>query len=101
MTQIETYLRANRIIILGYSFANPDHFFCEYLRGNHSAQIVIIDKNIEAVSGNVCCILHLAPRQYSRQILNGIEERHYANRVAIVGADLTAVELAKYLKRIK
>ena len=70
------------------------------LRGNHNAQIVIIDKNIEAVSVNVCRILHLAPQHYSRQILNGIEERHYANRVTIVGADLTEVELAKFFQMI-
>lgn len=97
MTQIETYLRANRIIILGYSFANPDHFFCEYLRGNHSAQIVIIDKNIEAVSGNVCRILQLMPNRYSRQVIEGIEQRRYDNRVTIIGADLAEIELEKYI----
>ena len=91
-------LRANRIVILGYSFSSTDHFFCEYLRDNHDAQLVIIDKNIEAVSHNVCNILQLSPNHYSRQILDGIELRRYANRVTIVCADLAEVDLEKYFK---
>lgn len=90
-------LRANRIVILGYSFSSTDHFFCEYLRDNHDAQIVIIDKNIEAVSHNVCRILQLPHNRYSRQLLDGIELRRYANRVTIVCADLAEVDLGKYM----
>ena len=55
-------LRANRIVILGYSFSSTDHFFCEYLRENRDAQVIIIDKNLEAVSHNVCHILQLPPQ---------------------------------------
>lgn len=91
-------LRANRIVILGYSFSSTDHFFCEYLRDNHDAQIVIIDKNIEAVSHNVCNILQLSPTHYSRQILDGMELRRYANRVTIVCADLAEVDMEKFFK---
>ena len=90
-------LRATRIVILGYSFSSTDHFFCEYLRDNHDAQIVIIDKNIEAVSHNICHILQLAPNRYSHQMANGIEMRRYDNRVTIVGADLAEVDLERYL----
>ena len=91
-------LRANRIIILGYSFSSTDHFFCEYLRDNHDAQIVFIDKNIEAVSHNVCSILQLSPSHYSRQLLDGMELRRYANRVTIVCADLAEVDLERFFK---
>ena len=91
-------LRANRIIIMGYSFSSPDNFFCDYLRENREAQVVIIDKNIEAVSRNVCRILQLAPNRYSRQVVNGIEQRRYDNRVTIVGADLMEIDLEKYVK---
>ena len=91
-------LRANRIVILGYSFSSTDHFFCEYLRDNHDAQIVIVDKNIEAVSHNVCNILQLPPNHYSRQLLDGIELRRYANRVTIVCADLAEVDLERFIK---
>ena len=91
-------LRANRIVILGYSFSSTDHFFCEYLRDNHDAQIVFIDKNIEAVSHNVCSILQLSPSHYSRQLLDGMELRRYANRVTIVCADLAEVDLERFFK---
>lgn len=89
-------LRANRIIILGYSFSSPDNFFCDYLRENRDAQVVIIDKNIDAVSRNVCRILQLMPNRYSRQVVNGIEHRRYDNRVTIIGADLAEIDLDKY-----
>ena len=91
-------LRANRIVILGYSFSSPDHFFCEYLRENRDAQVVIIDKNIEAVSHNVCRILQLESNRYSRQMRDGMELRRYDNRITIVGADLEEIELEKYMK---
>ena len=91
-------LRANRIIILGYSFSSPDHFFCEYLRENRDAQVVIIDKNIEAVSHNVCRILQLVPNRYSRQTKDGMELRRYDNRITIVGADLEEVDLETFVR---
>lgn len=91
-------LRANRIVILGYSFSSPDNFFCDYLRENKEAQVVIIDKNIEAVSRNVCRILQLASNRYSLQKLNGVEQRRYDNRVTIVGADLAEIDLELYMK---
>lgn len=40
-------LRASKIIILGYSFSSADNYFCDMLRENHDAQIIIIDKNME------------------------------------------------------
>ena len=91
-------LRANRIVVLGCSFSSLDNFFCEYLRENRDAQLVIIDKNVEAVSRNVCRILQLAPNRYSRQMVDGVELRRYDNRVSIVGADLAEVDLEKYIK---
>ena len=90
-------LRANTIIILGYSFSSADNYFCDMLRENHDAQIIIIDKNLEAISRNVCRVLQLDANRYSKQIKDGNEIRKYNNRVTIIGADLLTVELATYL----
>ena len=86
-------LRASKIIILGYSFSSADNYFCDMLRENHDAQIIIIDKNMESTSRNVCRSLQLDANRYSKQIRNGNEIRKYNNRVTIVGADLADVNL--------
>lgn len=41
--------RANKILILGCSFMVADRYFCDILRENSDAQIVIIDKDMETV----------------------------------------------------
>ena len=86
-------LRASKIIILGYSFSSADNYFCDMLRENHDAQIIIIDKNMEATSLNVCRCLQLDANRYTRQIKDGHEIRKYNNRVTIIGADLSDVNL--------
>ena len=90
-------LRANTIIILGYLFSSADNYFCDMLRENRDAHIIIIDKNLEAISRNVCRVLQLDANRYSKQIKAGNEIRKYNNRVTIIGADLLTVELATYL----
>ena len=91
-------LRANTIIILGYSFSSADHYFCDMLRENHDAQIIIIDKNLEAISRNVCRVLQLDANRYSKQIKDGNEIRKYNNRVTIVGLDLADVNMDDVFK---
>ena len=86
-------LRASKIIILGYSFSSADNYFCDMLRENHDAQIIIIDKNMETASRNVCRCLQLDANRYTRQIKDGHEIRKYNNRVTILGADLSDVNL--------
>ena len=90
-------LRASKIIILGYSFSSADNYFCEMLRENHDAQIIIIDKNMETTCRNVCRVLQLDAHRYSKQIKDGNEVRKYNNRVTIIGTDLLTVELSTYL----
>ena len=86
-------LRASKIIILGYSFSSADNYFCDMLRENHDAQIIIIDKNMETASRNVCRCLQLDANRYTKQIKDGHEIRKYNNRVTIIGADLSDVNL--------
>ncbi len=90
--------RASKIVILGCSFTAADNYFCDILRDNHDAELIIIDKDIETVSRNVCNILQLAPNRYTRQLVNGKEQRKYNNRVTIVEADLSDVNLDECLK---
>ncbi len=92
-------LRADRIIVMGYSFSSPDAFFCNLLRDNRSAQIIIIDKNIDIVSRNLCSILQLQPNRYTRQVIQGHEHRHYDNRITIIGADLAEIDVEEWIKQ--
>lgn len=90
-------MRANRILILGYSFSSSEAYFYDLLRANRSAEIVIIDKNIDTVSRNLCNILQLLPNRYTRQVIGGHEHRHYDNRITIIGADLAEIDLAEWM----
>lgn len=88
---------ANRIILLGYSFVNPDDYFCDMLRDNRDAHIIIINKDVEGVAKNVCRVFQLSPSRYSRQTTDGIEHRTYNNRIEIIGENLSSFDLSKYL----
>lgn len=88
-------MNADKIVVLGCSFTTPDCFFCDILRENRDAKIVVIDKNIEAVASNVCRILQLPSNRYSKQLVDGHEHRTYNNRVTFVQADLTEVDLTQ------
>lgn len=90
--------RASKIVILGCSFTVADNYFCDILRENHDAELIIIDKDMETVSRNVCNILQLSSNRYTRQIVNGKELRKYNNRITIIEADLADVNLDDYLK---
>lgn len=90
-------LRASRILVLGYSFSSPDHFFCECLRENREAQVFIFDRDMESVARHVCRILQLPPNAYSRQNIGGHEHRIYSNRIHIIQSDLTEVNLFDWL----
>ncbi len=91
-------VRANKIIILGCSFTSADNYFCDMLRESHDAQIVIIDRDMDTVSRNICNILQLSPKHYSKQMVNGRELRKYNNRITIIEADLAEVNLEEYLE---
>lgn len=91
----QAILNADKIVVLGCSFTAPDSFFCDILRENRDAKIVVIDKNIEAVASNVCRILQLPSNRYSKQLVDGHERRTYNNRVTFVQADLTEVDLTQ------
>ena len=90
--------RASKIVILGCSFTAADNYFCDILRENYDAELIIIDKDMETVSRNICNTLQLSSDRYTRQIVNGKEQRKYNNRITIIEADLTDVNLDEYLK---
>ena len=90
-------MRAHRILILGYSFSSSDAYFYDLLRANRSAEIIIIDKNIDTISRNLCNILQLLPTRYTRQVIDGHEHRHYDNRITIIGADLAEIDVSEWI----
>ena len=99
-TWYQTYqlmLRARRILFLGYSFATIDSFFCDMLRENRDASIVITDKNIDDVSRNLCHILQMPVNRYTRQIRDNAEYRIYDNRITIIQADLDTFDITPWL----
>ncbi len=82
-----------QILILGYSFATPDDYFCDMLRSNRNARITIVNTDIDNVARNVCRVFQLPTNRYSRQIIDNIEHRTYDNRIEIIAADINAVDL--------
>ena len=89
-------MRAHRILILGYSFSSSDAYFYDLLRSNRSAEIIIIDKNIDTISRNLCNIFQLLPTRYTRQVIDGHEHHHYDNRITIIGADLAEIDVSEW-----
>lgn len=90
-------LRAGQIVVIGYSFTSADAYFCDMLRENRDARIVVIDSNIDLVSRNLCHILQLHPDRYTRQVISGHEHRIYDNRLTIIGADISDLDMQTML----
>lgn len=88
---------ARRIVILGCSFANPDDYFCDMLRDNRDARIVIIDKDIDNAVSNVCHIFQLNPNRFTPQTIGGITRRLYDNRIEVIGSDIASLDLSQIL----
>lgn len=84
---------AGSIIILGYSFATPDDYFCDMLRQNRDARITIVNSDIESVSRNVCRVFQQPYNRYTKQIIDNIEHRTYDNRIELIAADLSSLDL--------
>lgn len=90
--------KTSQIIILGYSFATPDDYFCDMLRSNRDARITIINNDIDNVARNVCRVFQLSNNRYSRQMIDGIEHRTYDNRIELIAADLATFDITTLLQ---
>ena len=90
-------LRATKVIIMGYSFASADAYFSDLLRTNRHLQLIIIDKDIDTISRHLCPLLHLSPNHYTTQHIDGHERRIYDNRLTLVSADLSEVNVKEWV----
>lgn len=90
-------LRATKLIIMGYSFASADAYFSDLLRTNRHLQLIIIDKDIDTVSRHLCSLLHLPQNHYTTQHIAGQERRIYDNRITLVAADLSEVNVKEWV----
>jgi hypothetical protein len=55
----EVISAADKIIVLGYSCSLHDEHFNSIVKENRSAEIIVVDKNIDVVATNLCSILGL------------------------------------------
>lgn len=83
---------AKKIIVLGCSFAMPDHFFADMLRHNRTARVYIYDRDIEGIAPRVCRLFQLAPERYTSGEQRGHQTRQYG-RVTLVRANLEELRL--------
>lgn len=81
-----------RILVLGHSLCSGDTFINDMLRANRQAEI-IINRDLEDACADVCTILQLSPQRCTSITVQGHKARKYDNRVTVVGAELTDVDL--------
>ena len=93
----ETIARAERILILGHSLQGSDTFFRDMLRANRLAEIIVVDKNLEAVCQDVCTTFQQPANRYTPITVQGHPARKYDNRITAIGADLREIDLAEWL----
>lgn len=89
----EVIKNADKIIILGYSCNQHDDHFNSILKDNKTAEIVIVDKDLETVADNICTILSLDKNHYTPNRIQEKDARKYANRITIIEAELHEVNI--------
>ena len=90
-------MRATKIVVMGYSFASCDAYFSDLLRTNRHLQLIIIDKDIDTLSRHLCPLLHLPHNHYTSQHIGGHERRIYDNRITLVAAELSEVNVKEWV----
>lgn len=93
----EAIRNAGRILILGHSIHAAESFFCDMVRANRHAEITLIDRDIDTVSRNLCNTLQLSVGRYTTLTVQGHPARKYDNRITVVQADLTDIDLSPWL----
>ena len=93
----EAIAHAERILILGHSLRSGDAFFCDMLRANRRAEILIIGRNIGKTCQDVCITFQQSANRYTPITVQGHPARKYDNRITAIGADLKEIDLAEWL----
>lgn len=93
----EAISHADKILILGHSLHTCDDYFHEMLRDNRNAEIIVIDRDMEAVCHNLCSTLQQSPTRYTTLTVQGHLARKYDNRITVIQADLKEIDLAEWV----
>lgn len=94
----EAIHHAERILILGHSIHAAESFFCDMVRSNRRAEIILIDLDQETVCRNLCNTLQLSLNRYTTLTVQGHPARKYDNRITVVQADLNDIDLTPWLE---
>lgn len=89
---------AERILVLGHSIHATERFFCDMVRNNRQAEIILVDSNMDSVNRNLCATLQLSENRYTTLTVQGHPARKYDNRILVVEADLNDVDLSPWLE---
>ena len=95
----EAVRHADRILILGHSIHSADSFFCDMVRNNRHAEITLIDRDMDTECRNLCRTLQLSVNRYTTLTLQGHPARKYDNRITVVQADLSDIDLTPWLEK--
>lgn len=93
----EAIRTAGRILILGHGIHSSESFFSDMVRSNRDAEIILIDRDMDSVSQQLCRILQLSPARFTPLTIQGNAARKYDNRITIINSDLNAIDLSQWL----
>ena len=88
---------AKRILLLGHSLQAGDSFFNDMLRANRQAEIIVIDRDLEAACRSLCSTLQQSANRYTTLNVQGHPARKYDNRITVIGAELTEIDLEEWI----
>lgn len=89
----EVISAADKIIVLGYSCSLHDEHFNSIVKENRSAEIIVVDKNIDVVATNLCSILGLDIRRFTTLMIQGKNAKKYDNRITLIESDINEIML--------
>ncbi len=93
----EMLRHAERVAILGCSLASADNYFCDMLRQSGAKEIIVTAADMEETSRHLCGIFQLASNAYSPCLHSGHKARKYGNRITVVEAEPSDVDLISQL----
>lgn len=93
----EMLRHAKKVILLGINLGTIDPYFGDMLRESDAPDIIVVDQDLEATATHLCGIFNQVPKSYSRLQIAGHEARKYNNRLTVVQADLSDINLTEFL----
>ncbi len=86
---------AERIVVIGYSFAYADEHFNDLIRKNSDKEIIIINPNAEFLRSQICRLLGKSESDFTSTKWQGVFSMYQSRKIKVISAKADEIDLSK------